>query len=160
MVETIIGDLLLSDAKYIVHQTNCVSIGKAAGLAYYLFNKYPHSDCYKDRNKPSIPGTIDIRGDGVNTRLVVNMHAQYLPGGSWDDIQGDAAEDRKFYFHRCLNRLAKVDNLESVAFPYKIGCGIAGGDWNWYLNAINKFAEYVENKQQTKVVIYQRPEDV
>jgi O-acetyl-ADP-ribose deacetylase (regulator of RNase III) len=160
MIETIIGDLLLAPNKYIVHQTNCVSEGKAAGLAYYLFNKFPHADCYKNRSEPSIPGTLDIRGDGLNTRFVVNLMGQYLPGSSWGDTQGDAPEDRKFYFHRCLSRLAKIDNLVSVAFPYKIGCGIAGGDWDWYYNNICKFAEHVKNKQQAEVVIYQRPEDV
>lgn len=158
MVEIITGDLLTAPEKYIVHQTNCVSEGKAAGLAYYLFKAFPHADCYSGRVKPSIPGTIDIRGGGFNGRLVVNLMGQYYPGGSYD-FEGDDAEDRKHYFHRCLNRLAKIDNLESVAFPYCIGCGIAGGDWNWYLNMINKFADFVAKQQGAKVVIYQREED-
>lgn len=163
MIETITGDLLVAPEKYIVHQTNCVSMGRAGGLAYFLFKQFPYADCYSDRAESSVPGTLDIRGDGINDRLVVNLHGQYFPGGPLDDEDGteylDTAYRRQKYFHKALLRLAKVENLESVAFPYCIGCGIAGGDWTWYEGTINNFAKYIKEKQGASTVIYQREED-
>ena len=29
-----------------------------------------------------------------------------------------------------LERHAREENLNSVAIPYKMGCGLAGGDWD------------------------------
>ena len=42
-------------------------------------------------------------------------------------------------------------NLVSIAFPMGIGCGLAGGDWNVYLNLIKQFKI---NNPNTKVTIY------
>ena len=43
-----------------------------------------------------------------------------------------------------------LENLESIGFPYKIGCGAAGGNWNIYFNLLKMFA----NKVDAKVKIY------
>ena len=36
-----------------------------------------------------------------------------------------------------------IDGLESIAFPYLIGCGLAGGEWNDYKAAIESFSSMV-----------------
>jgi O-acetyl-ADP-ribose deacetylase (regulator of RNase III) len=160
MVQIITGDLLEATEKYIVHQTNCVSQGHAAGLAYYLFRKYPYADVYANRKDPDRPGTCIISGNGEDQRFIVNLMGQYYPGSitTSKDIDNEAA--RKTYFHHALIRLSKLENLESIAFPYKIGCGIAGGDWEWYYGTIANFADFVNKKQNARVVIYQREGDV
>jgi hypothetical protein len=43
----------------------------------------------------------------------------------------------------CLNKLSlKLEGAsENVAFPYMIGCGLAGGNWKIYLGMITNFAD-------------------
>lgn len=159
MIEVVTGDLLNATEKYIVHQTNCLSDGGAAGVARLIFDKYPHSDCYLDRKEPSKPGTIDVRGGSDGKRGVINLHGQFYPGGVQNPLSAlDGSTARETYFYRGLLRIAKLENLESIAFPWKIGCGIAGGDWEHYLGKLSNFADYVE-RQGVVVRIYQREED-
>ena len=46
---------------------------------------------------------------------------------------------RQGWFQECLDAIGKL-NLKSVAFPYEIGCGLAGGKWACYDNMLQKFA--------------------
>jgi O-acetyl-ADP-ribose deacetylase (regulator of RNase III) len=156
MLKTITGDLLDATEKYIAHQTNCVSRGMAAGIARDIFDKYPYSNIYANRTKNETPGTIDIRGNGDDQRFVINMNAQHYPGSSrYSESAIDDLEYRRKYFHQCLLKISKIDNLESIAFPFKIGCGIAGGNWDHYLKMLETFAGYLA-KKNVSVVIYQR----
>lgn len=158
MIKVITGDLMLATEKYIAHQANCVSDGGAGGIARTIFDKYPYADCYSSRKEKDKPGTIDIRGSGEQ-RLIINMFSQYYPGGSrYPDSSLDGVAAREKYFHKCLLRVAKITDLESIAFPWKIGCGIAGGVWAHYLGTLTNFANFVETKG-VKVSIYQREGD-
>jgi O-acetyl-ADP-ribose deacetylase (regulator of RNase III) len=152
--ELIEGDLLDSDARYIVHQCNCMSVGSAAGIARVIFERFPWADCYKRRGggRPpmygQMPGDIQICGSGTNQRLVVNLFGQFYPGGpSETPLEIDFPEHRKQWFDTALNRLGREVQFPddgdsfSVAFPWQIGCGIAGGDWEgFYLPRIDEFA--------------------
>lgn len=79
-----------------------------------------------------VPGTIAIRGH------VINTFAQDW----WGRPQPphDSAERRLQHFNDCLEAIGDISGLESVAFPYKIGCGLARGDWAAYRSALEKFA--------------------
>ena len=158
MIETIVGDLTDSKEKYIVHQTNCVS-HFAAGIATAIFSKFPHSNVYSSRMEEDVPGDIVICGNGNDLRYVVNLMGQYYPGGPQQAVI-DSELTRRTYFHKALMKLAKIKDLESIAFNYRIGCGIAGGDWNWYKGTLENFATYVEHTQGAKTFIYQREGDV
>jgi len=154
MFEIIKGDLLESDCKYIAHQCNCIS-KNSAGIAKDIFNKFPYANTYSDRGEPDNPGTIKIVGDGQEQRYIINMYAQYYPGKSkYPDAKLDGILTREQYFYKCLGKIAKIPDLESIGFPWMIGCGIAGGDWAWYLGQINIFTNYIEKKQNAKVIIY------
>lgn len=152
MIEIISGDLLLSDAKFIAHQTNCISKG-AAGIAAKIFQKYPYANSYITRANYSSPGTIEIFGNNQNQRYIINMYAQFNPGKP-DNSKIDNQEIRKRYFYNCLKEIAKIKDLESIAFNYNIGCGLAGGNWEEYLALLQKFESYVYNKFSTKVTLY------
>lgn len=141
------GDLLESEAKYLCHQCNCVTTSYS-GLAKFIFQKYPYSDIYsmrenvKDLPIPGQePGNIIICGDGENNRYIINMIAQFYPG--YAKFKYDTIDDRIKYFKRCLSEIKKINNLESIAFPYKIGCGLAGGEWDIYEKMIDDFASDV-----------------
>lgn len=153
-IEIINGDLFEAPEKYIVHQCNCVT-KKAAHLAFDMFKKFPYADIYTGRTDPDQIGSIIIRGNGKDERYVVALLGQFFPGHiKYPNSNLDGTKVRQKAFHKALMELAKVPDLESVAFPYGIGCGAAGGDWNYYLGTIENFAKYVSEKHGTKVVIY------
>jgi O-acetyl-ADP-ribose deacetylase (regulator of RNase III) len=140
------GDLLKSKAKYIVHQTNCVT-SKGAGLSKIMFEKFPHSDIYSNNTKRT-PSQVIVRGDGVNKRYVINICGQKYPGSP--KYSNDGYYMRKEWFKKALDKILEIEDLESIAFPYGIGCGLAGGNWNDYKEMIKQFA----SKCNAEVYIY------
>lgn len=143
MIKKIHGNIIDSDAQFIVHQCNCVSTGMA-GLAKTIFKKYPYSDTYSKRNSKEErslddPGTISIHGNGKDKRYIVNFYSQYYPGKA--KYKNDSLEIREKWFEKCLDLLGQVEDLKSVAFPYGIGCGLAGGDWDKYYGMIEDFSD-------------------
>ena len=139
------GDLLASEATYIVHQTNCVT-RRAAGLAALVFTRFPYANCYRNRVKQDWPGTIQVAG-GPGERLVVNLHGQYAPGKPTPTGR-DTVQRRITYFQAGLVSLGEHiqhtgKRVTSVTFPARVGCGLAGGDWDTYLRCIRNFARQV-----------------
>lgn len=158
MLEIVNGDLFDAKEKYLLHQCNCIT-NRAAHLSKDVFEKYPYADIYTGRTQPSKPGTIEIRGDGQEKRFVINLLGQYFPGKpKYPDSKLDGTLAREKYFHKCLLKVAKIENLESVAFPWRIGCNLGGGNWDHYLGTINNFAQYVDEKG-IQVRIYRREGD-
>lgn len=143
------GNLLEFKVECIVHQTNCVSKG-SSGLARQLFKKYPWANVYQQRRNRSTPGTIDFRSNGE--KVIAAFYSQYYPGKS--KHPNDSPQHRLLYFRNCLQALSKKE-YSSVAFPYGIGCGLAGGDWKVYYNEIVAFSKAVIGK--TKVYIVKLP---
>ena len=146
------GDLLEAKEQYIVHQCNCVSTG-AKTLALQIFNKFPYANTYKYRQMKNFgtyskAGTIQILGNGEDQRYIINAYSQYYP--SISKYANDSEEKRLAWFKNCLNYIANIPNLESLAFPYLYGCGAAGGDWSVYYNEFIKFAEAIKKP----VVLY------
>jgi O-acetyl-ADP-ribose deacetylase (regulator of RNase III) len=163
-VKIVEGDLLDFKVQYIVHQTNCISSG-AAGLACWLFEKYPWANIYHERTigrYRHIPGNIYIRKDeALSEPHVINAMGQFIPGGPGEAALNnvryeETAKMRAAYFISCLQKIMKINDLKSIAFPYKIGCGNAEGDWEYYQKLINSFADKVPN---VEVFIVKRPGD-
>lgn len=146
MIEEIVGNLLDSNTKYIAHQTSCMILESCSGVAKSIFNKYPYANCYDNKH---IPGTIEVCGN-EDHRLVINIFSQYYPGKA--NNSNDSELLRKQWFHNCLLEISKIEGLDSIAFPYMIGCGLAGGNWTWYYKQLNGFSDYVASK--AKVFLY------
>ncbi len=125
------ADLLNFTEQYAAHQCNCVSTD-AKGIARYIFQKFPNADTYKNRPTPSIPGNIDICGN------IINMYAQYYPTVA--KYTNDSNDKRIIWFKQCLVKISQINNIHSIAIPYNIGCGLAGGNWNIYYSMIEEFA--------------------
>jgi O-acetyl-ADP-ribose deacetylase (regulator of RNase III) len=172
VIEIVSGDLLEAKEQYIAHQANCVST-TWSGIAKSIFDKYPYANTYQNRVIPHQLGTISIHGD-VDERKIINMYGQYYPGPPIEpnnpgriltktyyhpDIVDDSKEVRQKAFYNCLLKIARLPDLKSIAFPFRIGAGLAAGDWEYYLGSINNFAKFVEEKYDAKVSIYQREED-
>ena len=135
---------LVSETKYTIfcHQTNCQGV-MGAGIAKQIKDMY-HEVQYQNmryfqENKGNMLGTnLYVRtSDG---RTCVNMYAQDKYGADKRYTDYDA-------FQKCLDRLRNKLLVSSsnliVGFPYKIGCGLAGGDWNVIYPMLKKFSENV-----------------
>jgi O-acetyl-ADP-ribose deacetylase (regulator of RNase III) len=162
------GDLLDHDAQYIAHQCNCTSKG-AANLAKAVFSKYPYANIYNERNRKEPfwhkPGELYIRGGIGEGRFIINMTAQVLPGGPGKTLEVapgmsivETTETREKLFVECLKKIKTIETLRSIAFPWRIGCGVAEGDWNRYRMVIDRFAALLQ-KGGIDVFIVKRPED-
>ena len=156
-VNIIDGDLLDATENYIVHQCNCVT-NQSKFVAKQIFDKYPYSNTYKMRTTSkethSIPGTIDIMGNGTNNRYVINMYSQLYP--TYAKYGNDSIKLRQEWFKKCLecigNELNREtgEHTETIAMPYKIGCGSAGGNWEVYFDMIKEFSD----KYDIEVMLY------
>lgn len=161
IIKTINKDILeafdnTDEPQVICQQCNCVTL-ISHGLSEQIASKFPWANVYgrrkmKTRNttsEPSKPGTIQVDRD--NGKSVIHLFAQVLPGkpGSYSKYysnkEPDGPQDRIKYFKECLEQLDQL-NLDQVAIPYKIGCGLAGGDWLVY--------EKMLRDCKTNVVLY------
>ena len=149
------GDITTATQDYIVHQCNCKSI-TAGGLASVIGRVFPYAAPYVHRRPDpnrhnrcipedeSRPGTIQAwRPDpssatAVNSPAIIGLYAQYGPGKPGPE---DSEVERQVWFRRCLGLLEKVPDLKSIAVPWQIGCGLAGGDWEVYEGIIREWAE-------------------
>jgi O-acetyl-ADP-ribose deacetylase (regulator of RNase III) len=141
------GDLFDNDADVIVHQCNCVTWA-SAHLAGDVFQRYPWADIYTPRkgtDHKDKPGTVILRGDGQGERYVAAILGQFYPGKpKYPSGKKDGVEARKHYFHSGLlelQQLAINEGFKSIAFPWCIGCGAAGGDWEFYHELIDRLAD-------------------
>jgi O-acetyl-ADP-ribose deacetylase (regulator of RNase III) len=150
MLTIIEGNILSAKEQYIAHQCNCVT-HTAAGLAAIIFTKWSYADCYSIRWKNDVPGNIEIRGNGKENRFIINMFGQFNPGKppSPED-EKDGIQARKKYFIECMKKIEAL-KPDSIAIPWQIGCGLAGGDWDFYKKVIDKFAERIN------ITLYQLP---
>jgi O-acetyl-ADP-ribose deacetylase (regulator of RNase III) len=132
------ANLLDSDSQYIVHQCCCIKrITKGKGLAATMYKKFPHTDIYKNRTQDDVPGTVKIRGSNP---CIVNLFGQFNPGKPRKTT--DTQADRLKWFKQGLDEIGKL-GMESISFPYKIGCGYGGGDWNEYYKALQDFDDSI-----------------
>lgn len=159
------GNLLKASEKYIVQQCNCTTI-TSLGLSKSIISKYKWADFYSHRTRigcknlaiskdRDVPGTIKIKSNYQNTKSVICMFGQFFPGKPSNRSKGvifnDSKEKRLKWFSNCLDIIGSSSNIsrdEVIAFPYMIGCGLAGGNWNTYKILIDNFS-----KKYNKVVI-------
>lgn len=159
------GDLLsLRDVDAIVHQVNCLCI-KSHGLSKQLAEKYPWGDIYSKRlaegnrnltisEDRDTPGSIrTFKPQEFLYPDIVCFFSQWdfgLPEHNLRHIPPyhDTRKNRETWFQQCLEALQDT-SYKSIAFPYQIGCGLGGGDWNSYIKLIEEFA----HKSNTDVYI-------
>lgn len=142
------GDLLEATEKVIGHQVNC--FGVAGGLAYHMFEKYPDAEndymqLIRRTGRPGLKGYAQLTGQQKDGHIICNIYGQYYPGS---DYRPEALEKAL----ASLGEQARTMGW-SVALPYKISCGICGGDWDEVMEIIERTMTGVD------CVIYQREGD-
>ncbi len=137
--------------QYICHQTNCLST-YAKGVAAAIFDKYPQANVYAERtdklNHRDRYARISVHDP------VINLYGQIAPGKPNPDPRNtDNARHRLGAFKYALMLVGKIEGITSVALPFGIGCGLAGGNWAEYERAIERFAA---NYPSLRVGLFQK----
>lgn len=140
MLKQINGDLLKIESGIILHQVNC--IGATGGLAGALKRKWPdafksyRAHCHPDAIGDVVVGVASYNNDeeGSFKLLIAHVFGQYYPGPNTDL----AAVKSALYK---LARQLKRDEFKDVPVyaPFKMGCGLGGGDWSEYEPLIEQF---------------------
>lgn len=140
-INLIKGNILDSKDQCIIHQGNCES-SYAKGLAKSIFDKFPYADVY---SRVRTPGTcIIVKPEDVKSSnnqshkpVVACIFGQCNRG---KPSATDSYEQRKKWFSEGLEHFHKqASDIKSIAIPWGIGCGLAGGEWEDYLRLIIDF---------------------
>lgn len=124
------GDLTEHKAQVLAHQVNCRGV-MCSGVAKALRAKYPeiflpYKKLCDTQEKPGdMLGTAQL----IPTRqrnIVANLFGQLNYGTHIKQTDYDALKSAFASLH---NQMIQK-SLTSVAIPFKIGCDLAGGDWN------------------------------
>jgi len=147
-------DLLKSGCDVLLQQNNCLR-RRAHGLSKTIAQKYKYADPYSRRSgsgntadaksRPPVGSILVMKPDlkFSNGPVVIAMMAQLNHGKA--DIGTDRALFRQKWFLDCLTRVLEwVDakepgTIKTVGVPFKIGCGLAGGDWTAYSKLLLAF---------------------
>lgn len=160
------GDLLSPtlQADCIVQQCNCLtSASKSLSLSIAL--RYTYAAVYEQRKGArSTPGTVVFAEPPLplDGPVVACLMGQIAPGkpGVWAsryriDRNLDTPVARLAYFEAALALLRdKIveRGWTKVAFPFGIGCGLAGGKWDDYVHILNGWASTLPIEVEVVVV--------
>ncbi len=136
MIEIINGDLLQSDLPLIAHQTNCLGV-MGAGIARQIKNKW--SNVYSEywrwcnrADKRDLLGTCQVCATNDNPiKYVANVFGEYSFTESvapYENRHTNYDALRSAFI--ALINYCKESGITDIGIPYKIGCGLAGGDWD------------------------------
>lgn len=121
------GNLITSDCTVIMHQANCMSI-MGGGIAKTIAEVYPKAKNvdkrfpYKPKERLGKFSYANI----ANKVIVVNLYGQYAIGKGLQTEYDKLEKSIEDFFAHAKE---KEFDLSKVGVPYKMGCGLAGGNW-------------------------------
>ena len=131
MIRIVEGSILNAVEDIICQQVNCQGV-MGAGLAKQIRDKYPavytsykkFCDGYNYNDRMTLLGQIQTTmvSDG---KIIANLFGQYNYGRDKQHTEYNALTG-------CLEQILELAKLfnDSIAIPYNLGCGLAGGDWS------------------------------
>jgi len=136
------GDIVAGRYPVFCQQVNCKQV-MGAGLAKQIRNAYP--EVYREyKHEPAKLGNI-LPVFTTDGRICINMYAQ-------DGFGKDRRYTDYVAFKTCLGKIIRLVAEHHIlpevpiAFPYAIGCGLAGGDWNLIQGMLEDFSKEIPNK--------------
>ena len=153
-VKVVDDNLFTTNAEYISHQVNCQD-KMGSGVARQIREKYPTVyQWYKVRcsegarekerlgvSKSPLLGQVQmvykedypVGKNDIDSQAICNLFSQDQYGYNRKQFTDYAA------FEKCLLHLRKlVPAGETIAMPYKIGCGLGNGNWEVVYSLIEK----------------------
>ena len=119
-----IGNLLDAPVDYICHQVNCQG-RMGSGIAKQIRDRWPVVyDSYIQVASPVWLGCIQKVVVDISQKTVINMFAQEHYG--YDGKRYTSYDA----FWACLGGIRdSVPKGSKIGFPYRIGCGLGGANW-------------------------------
>lgn len=151
------GNLLDAKEPIIAHVTNCMGI-MGAGVAAQIKRKWPKVyEHYVEycNNIDHLFGRRGLMGKalGVYTedgdKVVFNLFAQYDYGTDSRRLRYTALSQCFFNMVREL-RMTIINGTIKIAIPYKMGCGLAGGDWTFVIALLKE----IEETENVEFIVY------
>ncbi|MGN0999730.1 MAG: macro domain-containing protein [Faecousia sp.] len=142
------GNILEATETVIAHQVNCQ--GVVGGLAADIFRRWPYAKKDYTDLTSRLPGKMILgmafyTGQQKDGHIICNLFGQLNPGADYNPQRLEQALEQ-------LANSAKIMNW-SVALPWKLSCGICGGDWDEVQQIIERTMDGVN------CVIYKREGD-
>lgn len=126
MVRIVKGDLLeAKDRSIILQQVNCQGV-MGSGIARQIRERYPDVfTSYKKKCDEHKDNTAELLGEVdyyiAPDYLIANCFGQNFYGQGIKHTDYDA-------LRKCFENVA-CNKAEPIGIPFKIGCGLGGGDW-------------------------------
>lgn len=147
MITIVKGDILQSKAPYICHQVNCMG-AMGAGVAKQIKALYPGVyEEYKRVCDEHCKNPAELLGQNLGVRVnddlaIINLFGQleYSRFHSCTNLSALRAA--------CIPVAANIPKHIEIAMPYRIGCGLAGGDWGAVMDML------AEVFQDNNLVLY------
>lgn len=135
MICSIVGDALKTNTKLLAHQVNCKGV-MGAGIALQIKEKLYNKMAYSFYSSACEEYGSKLLGHVIflpttDGRMCANVFGENVPTGQGLDTNYEALRIG-------LQEVYKV-SLEKgwdVTIPGLMGCGLAGGDWNYVLHNI------------------------
>lgn len=131
------GDVLKTETDIVCHQVNCKAV-MGAGIAKQIRALYPELyDGYVKYSRnlkcgPQLLGHVYFYE--ADKYVIANCYGQNTFGRTGVHTNYFALET----CFKTVKEYSEQHNLKTIAMPYNIGCGLAGGDWNVVLDMIIK----------------------
>lgn len=136
MIQIIHGNLLDSDADIICHQVNCAG-AMGSGVAKQIKLRWPCVyEQYVKLCDAMQPGALLGFAQSVKTedgRCVCNLFGQLNYGRDGKRYTSISALSKSC---RLIAKQARPG--ATIAMPYRIGCGLGGGDWGEVLDMLTE----------------------
>lgn len=129
MIKIVEGDILQATEDFIGHQVNCQGV-MGAGLAKQIREKYSnvykeyqlYCDSFKQDRQQLLGQCLIVEADD---KYIANIFGQLGYGRTEQQTDYVSLEIG-------LKKLKEIayEHNKSIALPYGIGCGLAGGSWS------------------------------
>lgn len=144
VIKIIEGNLLESDCTIIGHQTNCIKQMKS-GIAKQIKERYPLAEKmdneYELQNMERL-GTCSYAFIENEERLICNLYGQYK---NERRPEGDTDKEALIKAISSMVQYVKTNPYSQkkikIGLPFKIGCGLGGGNWDEIYEEIRTISE-------------------
>lgn len=144
MINIIKQNILEVESGIICQQTNC--FGAIGSLAAKINLTWPQvkekyktlTQYYKNNSEWDLLGKVQFVE--INPNLIIaNLFSQY-------DYGTDSRKTEYSALNQCFSKInvRAISEQMPVYIPYKMGCGLAGGDWKIVSEIINRYASDIE----------------
>jgi len=181
MAEDVSADIFADPSRYdyLVHQCNCLTV-KSHGFSELVAQHFGQdADIYATRTLApraknlamiegrGFPGTVTVLEPAGTRVKIVALFGQWAPGSlisPWPSQYPkfrrnteETAQKREHWFKMALFDLEyHIPDGARLAFPWQIGCGLAGGDWVTYREMIDAFATRIKPRGCIVFIYYKK----